>query len=59
MKNQRLNLYWEGDSGFKEEEDEEYDDDTKIVKSHMSEFSRGRLKVRMRSFGTCGPIDYC
>ena len=26
-------------------------DDTKIVKSRMSEFSRGRLKVRMRSWG--------
>ena len=47
---------------FKEEEgDEEYYDDTTIVKSRMSEFSRGRLKVRMRSWGTCigryGPIN--
>ena len=29
----------------------------------MSEFSRGQLKVRMRSLGTCvgryGPVDYC
>ena len=29
----------------------------------MSEFLRGRLKVRMRSLGTCigsyGPVDYC
>ncbi|CAI8006932.1 hypothetical protein GBAR_LOCUS4975 [Geodia barretti] len=29
----------------------------------MSEFSRGRLKVRMSSWGTCigryGPVDYC
>ena len=38
-------------------------DDTKIVKSAMSEFSRGQLKVRMRCLGACigryGPIDYC
>ena len=38
-------------------------DDTKIVKSRMSEVSRGELKVRMRSLGTCigryGPADYC
>ena len=40
-----------------------YDDDTKIVKSSMSEVSRGELKGRMRSLGTCigryGPVDYC
>ena len=53
-----------GDSGFKEEEeeDEEYDD-MKHVKSRMSKFSRGVLKVCMRSLGTCiaryGPVDYC
>ena len=47
-----------------EEEDEEYYyDDTKIVKSRMREFSRGRLKVRMIYLGThigrYGPVDYC
>ena len=40
-----------------------YDDDAKIVKSRMSEFSRRRLKVRMRSWGTYigryGPVYYC
>ena len=38
------------------------DDDTKIVKSRMSEFSCGRLMVHMRFLGTCigryGPVDY-
>ena len=38
-------------------------DDMKIVKSRMSEVSRGELKVRMRSLGTCvgryGSADYC
>ena len=65
-KNQRFNCFWKGDSGIEEEEEEEYYDDdgyTKFVKSRMSEFSRGRLKVRMGSFGTCigryGPVDYC
>ena len=36
-----------------------YDD----TKSRMSKFPRGRLKVRMKSLGTCigryGPVDYC
>ena len=49
MKNQRFNLFHQGESGS-EEEEEDYDD-TKIVKSCMSEISRGRLKVRMRSLG--------
>ena len=30
-----------------------------VTKSRMSEFLRGRLKVRMNSLGTCTPVDYC
>ena len=47
---------------FTKEEEEDYDD-TKIVISGTSKFSRGELKVRMRPFGLCtaihGPISYC
>ena len=63
-KNQRFNLFQQGESGSEEEEEEEEEyDDTKIVKSCMSEFSRGQLKMRMKSLGICigryGPVDYC
>ena len=54
LKNQRNNLFQLEDSGFTKEENEEYYDDyTKIMKSHVSGFSRGELKVaiRMRFFG--------
>ena len=36
---------------------------TKIVNSHMSEFSRGELRARKKSLGICiaryWPLDYC
>ena len=51
-KNQRINLFLFGDSGFTEDEEYDY---AKIPKSCMSEFSRGELKVRMRY---CGIIMY-
>ena len=47
----------------KEEKTRNNYDDTKIVKSRMSDFSRGVLKVRMSYLGTCiaryRPVDYC
>ena len=39
------------------------DDDTKIVKSRKSQFSRGELRARRKSWGVCiaryWPVDYC
>ena len=38
-------------------------DDTKIAKSRKSEFSRGELRARRKSWGICiawyWPLDYC
>ena len=60
-KNQRLNIFLFGDSGFSEEDED--DDDTKIRKSRVNKFSRGELKVRMRYYGVCTaryePVSYC
>ena len=40
------------DSGFTEEDDDEYDD-TKIVKSRRSGFSRGKLEAGRNELGLC------
>ena len=43
--------------------DDDDDDDTKIVKSRKSQFSRGELRARRKSWGVCiaryWPVDYC
>ena len=58
-KNQRLNLFLLGDSGFTKNNVH----DTKILKLCVSEFSRGELKVRARYYGVCiaryEPVSYC
>ena len=43
-KNQHINLFLFGDSGFTEEDEDDDDDDTKIQKSRVSKFSRGELQ---------------
>ena len=53
MKNQRRGL---GDSVFTEEDEEDDDDDyddTKIVKSRVSGFSRGKLEAGRNELGLC------
>ena len=55
-KNQRIHLFLLGDIGFSEEDEDD-------LKSCVSEFSRGELKVRMRYSGVCTaryePVSYC
>ena len=54
-KNQPINLFQHGDSGFTEEEEEENDndddDDTEFVKSRVIGFLRRALEVHTTLFG--------
>ena len=51
-KNYYLYLLQKGDSGFKEEEEEDYDD-TKFVNSRLTVFSCGELTAGMNLLGIC------
>ena len=51
-KNYSVNSFQYRDSGFTEEEEDEYDD-TKFVKSRVSGFSRGVLEVRTILLAIC------
>ena len=57
MKKSALRLVLVGDSGFTEEDDDNDDDDdeddTKIEKSRMSGFSRGKLEAGRNELGLC------